>query len=595
MQATARAERRRTDRDARTAVRDYMRRGWAPLPVPTRSKNPGRENWQHERHTLKDVDRIFAPDGNIGLLLGGPSGGLVDVDLDCAEAIAAAPYFLPTTERWHGRASRRRSHAWYVITDEPSLKRVQFVDPARKDAKGKACTLVELRATGCQTIVPPSLHDETGELIEWESDNEPARMTAAELRAAVALVAGCALVAWRWPEGARHDAALALAGLLLRGGMPQHDAERFVEGVARVAHDHEWRDRVRAVHDTAAELAAGAAATGGPRLAELLADGPAVVGKLREWLALDADADSTAAEGPRVLTLAEFLAVEFPTREQIIAPIFPRQGLGMIHAWRGLGKTYLALALALAAASGSAILKWRVARPWKVLFVDGEMPGALLQERLAKLVRAMPTGFDPSFFRIVTPDVQPAGIPDLGTPPGQRWLDSIVGDAELLMLDNLSSLVRSGSENADELWLPMATWLLRHRAAGRAACMVHHDGKGERQRGISRREDLLDTVIQLRKPIDYQESDGARFTVSYPKHRDFHGKDAEPFEARLVEEETGGLVWTVTEVDDARTRQVADMLAEGRTVTEIAKALDIGRATVDRHKRKAIEKGIYDE
>jgi len=320
-------------------------------------------------------------------------------------------------------------------------------------------------------------------------------------------------------------------------------------------------------------------------------------GRLRELLERAAQSTEPVAaeDGPRVFTLAEYLQVKFPTREQIIEPIFPRQGLGMIHAWRGLGKTYLALAMALAAAAGKPLLKWRVARPWKVLFVDGEMPGALLQERLAKLGRVVAADLDPVFFRIVTPDVQSHGIPDLGTPLGQCWLDSIVGDAELLMLDNLSSLVRSGSENADELWLPMATWILRHRAMGRAVCMVHHDGKGDKQRGISRREDLLDTVLQLRKPNDYQESDGARFTVSYPKHRDFHGKDAEPFEARLVGDEGGGLVWTVSEVDDARTRQVAEMLTDGQTVTQISKALSIGRATVDRHKRKAIEIGIYDE
>jgi hypothetical protein len=589
--AAAHAERRP---DAREAARQYIRRGWCVIPVPAASKNPNRPGWQNERHAEADIERVFAPGGNVGLLTGAPSGGLLDTDLDTLEAIAAAPYFLPATDLRHGRPSKPSSHYWHGVADASDFGIDKYFDPTRKASGGKACCLVELRGAGHQTVVPPSLHDE-GELITWEADGEPGQVTLAELRAAVAKIASCALLAWRWPEGARHDAALALAGLLLRGGMLQPDAEHFVEAVARVAGDAEWRDRVRTVRDTADAIAAGDRATGGPRLAGLLADGDAAVAKVRDWLVLGGDAESAPADGARVLTLAEFLAVEFAVREQIIAPIFPRQGLGMIHAWRGLGKTYLALSIALATAAGTALLKWRVTRPWKVLFVDGEMPGALLQERLAKLVRAMPAGLDPAFFRIVTPDVQPRGIPDLGTEPGQRWLDSIVDDADLLMLDNLSSLVRTGSENADELWLPMATWLLRHRAAGRAAWMVHHDGKGDRQRGISRREDLLDTVLQLRKPADYQESDGARFIVSYPKHRNFHGNDAEPFETRLVEDASGGLVWTVTDVDDALTRQVADMLSEGCTVSKIVKALNIGRATVDRHKRKAIEMGIYDE
>ncbi len=590
--ASARAERPR-QADARDAAREYIRRGWAPIPVPHRSKNPGRDGWPQERHTLDDVDRVFNRTDNVGVLVGEPSGGLVDIDLDAPEAIAAAPYFLPATDMRHGRPTKVTSHWWFVLTDELSLRRIPFEDPARKDEPGKKCMLVELRASGSQTVVPPSIHDLTGEPIEWEAFGDPARVTAAELKAAVARVAACALVAWRWPEGARHDAALALAGALLRGGMAQHDAERFVEAVARVANDDEWRDRVRAVHDTATAISAGQPATGGPRLAELLSDGNVVVEKLHEWLHLRALDDD--AGHPRVLDLAEFLRAEFPPRENMLDPIFPRQGLGLLHAWRGIGKTYLALAIALAVACATALLKWRVSRPWRVLYVDGEMPAALLQERLAKLVRALPGSVDPAFLRIVTPDLQTRGIPDLGTERGQRWLDSVVDDADLLILDNLSALVRTGSENADELWLPVATWLLRHRAAGRAALLVHHDGKGDKQRGISRREDLLDTVIQLRKPVDYEETDGARFTLSYQKHRGFYGQDAEPFEARLIETEAGGLTWALTELEDARTLQVAEMLSEGHTVTAIAKALNVGRATVHRHKKKALDRELYHE
>lgn len=583
--------------DVREAARQYIRRGWSVTPVASRAKNPNRARWQNERHTEADVDRVFAAGGNVGLLTGAASGGLLDVDLDTPEAIAAAPYFLPATDRRHGRPSKPSSHWWYVATDAGDFKIDKYVDPARQTADDKTCCLVELRGAGHQTVVPPSIH-ESGEPIAWEADGEPGLVTLAELRAAVAQIAACALLAGRWPDGARHEAALALAGLLLHGGMPQPDAERFVEALARVACDPEWheqeaREYVRAVRDTAADLAAGRPVTGGPRLAELVTDGDAVVGTLRKWLNLhlgDTDADT-----PRVLTVDDFLRVEFAPRENIFDPVFPRQGLGLLHAWRGIGKTYLSLAMALAAAIATPLLRWHVTRPWRVLFVDGEMPGPLLQERIARLVRALPGMPDATFLRIVTPDLQPSGIPDLGTERGQRWLDGAVGDADLIVLDNLSSLIRTGSENADELWLPVASWLLRHRAAGRAVQMVHHDGKGQKQRGISRREDLLDTVIQLRKPPDYQETDGARFILSYEKHRGFHGPDAKPFEARLVETEEGGLSWAVTAVDDARTVQIADMLNDGRSVSQIAKALDIGRATVQRHKQKAVDRGLYNE
>jgi putative DNA primase/helicase len=63
--------------------------------------------------------------------------------------------------------------------------------------------------------------------------------------------------------------------------------------------------------------------------------------------------------------------------------------------------------------------------------------------------------------------------------------------------------------------------------------IVHHAGKGGQQRGTSRREDVLDTSISLRRPEDYRPAEGARFEVHFEKHRDFFGEDAAPFEAKL--------------------------------------------------------------
>jgi hypothetical protein len=69
-------------------------------------------------------------------------------------------------------------------------------------------------------------------------------------------------------------------------------------------------------------------------------------------------------------------------------------------------------------------------------------------------------------------------------------------------------------------------WWCFHRRHLRA-------GKGGQQRGTSRREDVLDTSISLRRPADYSPAEGARFEVHYEKHRGFYGADAEPFEAKL--------------------------------------------------------------
>lgn len=71
------------------AARGYLARQWRPIPVPRAEKAPTRSKWQHVGVTVDDLRQYF-PGGheNIGLLLGDPSGGLADVDLDAGEAIA---------------------------------------------------------------------------------------------------------------------------------------------------------------------------------------------------------------------------------------------------------------------------------------------------------------------------------------------------------------------------------------------------------------------------------------------------------------------------------------------------------------------------
>ena len=82
--------------DALAAACDYIERGWAPIPVPFRTKGPLLEEWQTIRINAETAPNFFngAPQ-NIGIILGAASGGLCDFDLDCSEAIAAAPYLLP--------------------------------------------------------------------------------------------------------------------------------------------------------------------------------------------------------------------------------------------------------------------------------------------------------------------------------------------------------------------------------------------------------------------------------------------------------------------------------------------------------------------
>jgi hypothetical protein len=294
----------------------------------------------------------------------------------------------------------------------------------------------------------------------------------------------------------------------------------------------------------------------------------------------------------RALALDEFLKIELAPRSVLLDPWLPTQGLCMVYGSRGIGKTHLSLGIGFAVASAGTFLRWHASSPSGVLFADGEMPAPTLQERLAALVRdsdVVPV----APLDIVTPDLQPNGIPDLATNRGQAAFDALVKpEHKLVVIDNLSAMVRSGVENESESWLPVQSWALRHRAAGRSVLFIHHSGKSGQQRGTSRREDILDTVIALRHSADYQPQDGAKFEVHFEKARMLHGEVVTPFEARLDTDPTGKAVWTTRDLEDSTFERVVGLAKDGLRGTEIAAELGLNRSTVSRHLKQARQDGI---
>jgi len=134
------------------AAREYLRRGYAPLPIEPGTKRPPAtlRNWPFFSLTPESADAWFGEGASIGLILGTPSGGLVDVDLDCPEAIELASQYLPPTKAVTGRGNSPRSHWWYRAPGARTAKH-QTPAPDRE-------VIVELRSTGLQTLVGPSVH-----------------------------------------------------------------------------------------------------------------------------------------------------------------------------------------------------------------------------------------------------------------------------------------------------------------------------------------------------------------------------------------------------------------------------------------------------
>lgn len=275
---------------------------------------------------------------------------------------------------------------------------------------------------------------------------------------------------------------------------------------------------------------------------------------------------------------ADFLALELPPREMLLAPILPEKSISMLFGPRGLGKTFMGLGIAIAVASGAAFLRWTAPRPAKVLYVDGEMPAKSLQARISELLKHADNP-EPARenLSILSADLVGRSLPDLGAEEGRKALAPLVELAELIIIDNLSTLCRTGKENEAEGWAEIQAWALDQRRAGRSVLFIHHAGKTGEQRGTSKREDVMDTVIRLSRPDDYQQRQGARFRVEFTKARGIMGDDAEPFEAALQDGN-----WTLSEAVNVREAQIGELLAQGLSVRKIAKQIGIPPTTVHR-------------
>jgi len=293
----------------------------------------------------------------------------------------------------------------------------------------------------------------------------------------------------------------------------------------------------------------------------------------------------------KAISMEEFLLSTLPERDYLLHPVIPEQGIVMLVAKRGIGKTFTALHMSLSVAGGLSLFNWHAPKARRVLYVDGEMPAISMQERLAALATGMAAPpHAMQNFSIITPDIQSRPMPDLATTYGQQALEPFLAGVDLLVLDNLATLCRTGKENESQSWTPMQTWLLDLRRRGMAVLLVHHAGKSGDQRGTSAREDIMDTVISLRRPTTYSVAEGARFEVHLTKARGIVGEDAMPFEVHL-RSEGNQLIWDVNELVNVQAEQLKQLLAEGFSIRDCADEMGVSKSVVHRLKKKLEEGG----
>lgn len=283
------------------------------------------------------------------------------------------------------------------------------------------------------------------------------------------------------------------------------------------------------------------------------------------------------------MDVREFVKMPIPKLAPLLGNWLRVQALCMIHGARGEGKTFLAFWIACAVAAGQDLFGWKSSGPRRVVYLDGEMSSGMFQAR----IKAIPKHMRPvqGMLKVVTPDFQLGVLPDLSNRDEQALINAAIDpDTDLIIVDNLSSWSKSGREDS-ETWAPIAEWALRHRAEGRSIIFIHHSGKAGTQRGTSRREDLLDVVLALKKPPRLSTREGACFEIRFEKNRHLVGADVAPMQVQLVTDKQGKQDWTWASVQDQSEERLEQMLKlkeQGLNQSQIGQKLGIDRATVSR-------------
>jgi putative DNA primase/helicase len=256
-------------------------------------------------------------------------------------------------------------------------------------------------------------------------------------------------------------------------------------------------------------------------------------------------------------SLDEILVHKFPKRRVLLSrgeyPILRAGNIAQVFAYRGVGKTWFLETLALVAAYRVEALGLCAPDAVRVLYVDGEMASEDVKDRLQLLVDKL--SVQPKFgaqLTIVGADWQEEYLPRLDTPSGQAAIEPFIDDADLVILDNRSSLFDPEGEKDPTAWQLAQDWLLSLRRRGKAVVMAHHANRQGGARGIGKAEDVIDLNLKLSRPEDYKPDHGARFVVEFDKARGVHGPAAATFEAALG---TDGWTIKVAGEDDNNVEQ----------------------------------------
>ena len=223
-----------------------------------------------------------------------------------------------------------------------------------------------------------------------------------------------------------------------------------------------------------------------------------------------------------LLTTAQLMALNVPPRASLAGDWFQADDYGIICGRRGIGKSWLAMELAIAMVEGRDFGPWKCPKPIRGLYVDGEMALDHSRDRVRALSANTAGGgalFVLSHQQVFNTTQKALCLSD---PAQQNELIDICEreKIDVVFLDNGACLFRGVDENsADDFRDKIEGWLLAFRRRGIAVVLVLHEGRNGAIRGTSKREDATFWILRVAETGSNEHTPGARFISCFTKNR----------------------------------------------------------------------------
>lgn len=285
-----------SSKDVLSTVNFLRDLGLMPLPIKRDSKITYLEDFTNPDF-VTPYDHWEKQDLGVGVVLS-EKYRLVDIDLDEQGISKLAENHLPKNGWIFGRNGKPRSHFMFLVSGDAQKSHIS----RDKDPKGKAFmdtekvnhvskdpkerkTILEYRADGSQTVMPGTIHEKTGELIQWSSGHQPkglpAEVDPEELRRAVRKIGFTVTFAKHaWHDGMRHDVTLCLSSMMASANWEIEEALHWFRCLMDYTGQGERRNVESCVRDTYKAIGNKQRIAGAPRLAEITGN-PDVVSQFR--------------------------------------------------------------------------------------------------------------------------------------------------------------------------------------------------------------------------------------------------------------------------------------------------------------------------